>query len=198
MRSRLLLVALASWAIATPALASTMPAIDRTGHALALGSGGTSGAGLALDLAVAPRWRVGIEAGNHNFTHLYAYAGLRGSYLLSEPGEQLQTAITAGVWGEATGPVIRPDNTTYTDYRVDRYALGMSWAYAFTPELVGRLTLANLSDFLWFNAMPWNLLAGFYGQDTGVELGYRLSPHLELTLGCNTRFNQLFGVSCLF
>lgn len=192
------LSALAVWSLALPAAASTLPAIDHTGTTLALGSGGTQGAGMAVDFAVAPRWRLGLEAGSHVFTHLYAYMGIRGSYLLSDPGDRLKTAVTGGVWGTATGPVIRPDGTTYTETRVDRYSLGLSWAYAFTPEWVGRLDMPNLSDFFWFNAMPWNLLLPFYGQDTGVELGYRISPNLEVTVGFNTAFNQLLGVTYLF
>lgn len=198
MKPSIVALALAVWSFALPAAASTMPAIDHPGHTLAVGSGGTQGAGLALDLAIAPRWRIGLEAGNANFTHLYAYMGIRGAYLLSDPGARLTTAVTGGVWGNATGPVTRTDGTSYTEFRFDRASLGLSWAYAFTPQLIGRLNMPNLSDVLVFNAMPWNLLAPFYGQDTGVELGYRVNPNLELTVGFNTRFNQLVGISLLF
>lgn len=175
-----------------PAHASTMAAIDRHESTWSLGTGGFHGVGGSLDLAVAPRWKVGAFVGNASLNRLFAYHGIRTTYAITEPGATLSSGFLFGVSGEQLGP----DNLW--NYVGPRVNVGMLWAYSLTPQLTLRLNLANLGDWLLLPWSPWYLLTAFYGQETGVHLGYRLNPSTEITLGANPTFNQILGLRIAF
>lgn len=155
--------------LAASAQASTLPRADFDRRPV-LALGGGQALGISFDTPLNSNWSVGAALGSRafvgarvEFRSLYRLIGL-------EPQAMYQLAWMAGA--QAAGPAFG---------RLDTVAplLGVVGAYQPLPQWVLRASLAGAYP----SSEPWRA--------SGIELSYRYSPSLELTVGYNGRGDVL-------
>lgn len=158
-----------------PVQASTLPKaeVDHSAFVFALGPS------IALDFKLAPQVSLGgslglpflVEGFNNGVNSRY---DVRVMYrFLQQSGFSLSGIF--GVWG----------NANFSNTQLSRWVgleLGLGLAYKFTPQLTGRLNLVGGYNF--FGGRGFNFY-DYYPPASGFELGYKLNPNLEGTLGYN-------------
>lgn len=168
---------------AGPALASTMPAADRTATAVMLGSGPAVGFGWSPG----QRWSFGVSAAVPFFFY-QDFGTLRygawGMYQLLEQDGFYMAGI-AGLYGD----VYVPDANRYSPVGLQ---LGAALAYRLNKRLTLRLNIVpgvslRLPPAGWVVFPP----AG------GAEIAWRMQDNLELSLGYNGS-GDILGLNWIF
>lgn len=175
-KARILRLAFSGMAVvlATPAQASTLPRADFEQRPL-LALGGGQALGLSFDVPLNANWSLGAALGSRAFVG--ARAEFRALYRLvgADGGGRYQLA---GMFGsQAAGPAFGRLNTLAP-------LLGITGAYQMLPQWTLRASLAGAypSSEMW--------------RSSGIEVGYRYSSGLELTIGYNGR-GDLLGLKLL-
>ncbi|HEY9855771.1 MAG TPA: hypothetical protein V6D05_08560 [Stenomitos sp.] len=171
-------------AFALPAAASTMPRADITGRDMRyFGLGLGHALSVSADVALAPQWTLGASLGTGywNDPEPYRY-DVRWVYSFVTGGRTgLSIAGILGIWG----------GTTFQNpYNLDHLPVpevGFGLAYPFTRDLVARLNLI----VPYYGQVPGPYFYMFGGPSGGLELGYRVRPYMEATLGINGQGNYL-------
>lgn len=163
---------LASSALASPVMASTMPKAEADRSSIVIGLGPS----FSFDANLAPHMLLGASVGLPFLVS--GFTGVPGRYDVRLTYEFLQQGAFSlagifGVWGN-----VRFDNPSIS--RFFGLELGVGLAYRFTPQLTGRLNI--VPGF----AFPVGTgVADFYPPAGGFELAYRFTPTFEGTLGYN-------------
>ncbi|MBI6547088.1 MAG: hypothetical protein HY692_09855 [Cyanobacteria bacterium NC_groundwater_1444_Ag_S-0.65um_54_12] len=164
--------------VAKSATASMLPPADFKPTSRTVGIGLGYGGGVAVDLGIERNLSAGIS-----FGYLAAPIGNRFDLRLlyqfvNGESKSLTIAGIIGLWAD-TGfadspfPFLPPLEG------------GFALSYPITPQLITRL---NLVVPLFSPRRPFDI---FGGPAAGVELGYRLRPNLEGTIGLNGQGNLI-------
>lgn len=172
-------------ALALPAAASTLPRADITGRDMRyFGLGVGHALGVSADVAMGPQWTLGASLGSGfwNDWEPYRYDA-RAVYSFVNGGRTgLSIAGILGLWG-GTGQFQNP----YGLGRAPVPEVGFGLAYPFTPDLVARLNLI----VPYYGQIPGPYFYMFGGPSGGLEVGYRVRPYLEATVGVNGQGSYL-------
>lgn len=171
--------------LTAPALGSTMPGADRLNSGLSLGSGPAAGGQWKLPWG--DRCQLGAS-GAAPFFFFQDFGTLRyGAYglcqLLNQDGFYM--AGVAGLYGD----VYLPDNNRYSP-------LGLQLGAAFAYQLNAALTLRlNLVPGVSLRLPPTGWVV--FPPAGGAEIGWKLNPNFELSLGYNGN-GDILGLNWIF
>lgn len=171
-------------AFALPANASTLPRADITSRDMRyFGLGVGHALSVSADVALGPQWTLGASLGSGlwNDPEPYRY-DVRTVYSLVNGGRAgLSIAAILGLWGG--GAFQNPYNLG--NLPVPEVGFGLS--YPFTRDFVGRLNLI----VPYYGQIPGPYFYMFGGPSGGAEVGYRVRPYMEATVGVNGQGNYL-------
>lgn len=184
---RLILAALATGVLATPALASTLPQADFPANRRLLGIGaGSDNVSVSLDVPLSTALSIG---GSVNLpgvgigTSRLIY-DVRGLYQFIDGGRRnLSIAGILGFWG----------THWYGGGFTNNLELGFGLAYPFTQQITGRLNL--IVPYYGILEGPYYFTLG--GPAAGLEIAYLFNPQIEGTLGVNGQ-GGLLGLNIRF
>lgn len=170
------------------AAASTLPPVDFGTHpivGLAIGTGlawAPSGAA-SFDLPLGDAWLVGASAGTSYGTQLNFDA--RVLYRLVQGNRESPTiGVMAGLWGAPGMPGFQLPGSVAP-------FVGFGLSYNLSKRFTARLNLAYSPLFNYNNSA---LLFMDGPPSAGIEVGYRVRPNLQATLGLDGR-GDLVGLS---
>lgn len=170
-------------AMALPAAASTLPRADLHGPDMrTFGLGLGHALSVSADIALSPRLTLGASLGSGlwNDPEPYRY-DVRAVYALVSGGRtSLSIAAILGLWGATTFK--NPYNLG--NLPVPEVGFGISYPFS---DFVARLNL--IVPYYGQIAGPYFYMFG--GPSGGLELGYRVRPYMEATLGTNGQGNYL-------
>ena len=173
---------LSALAVAAPAAASSLPRVDfGTEPILGLGLGANQGlsvgGSLSLDVPLGTRWMAGASVGS-SLARSITY-DVRAVYRLVDGGPETPAiGVIVGLWGAPGAPGFQLPGGVAP-------LVGFGLGYSINDQFDVRL---NLSYSPFFNYGSGEFLTFIGGPPlAGLEVGYRLAPGLEATLGINGR-----------
>lgn len=181
------LAILVPFALAAPAMASTLPEADFTYGQRVLGLGIGQGISGSVDVPISRQVSLGGAIGIPAFA--LSEFDVRGLYKFVDGGRKGFTldGILGVLGATALYPGAPPANLE----------VGIGMAYPFTDKIIGRVNLV-IVPFLFGNNGNAGFVANpafyngiFAGPSGGLEVAYRFTPRLEGTLGENGLGNLL-------
>lgn len=172
-------------ALALPAAASTLPRADITSRDMRyFGLGAGHALSVSADAAMGPQWTLGASLGSGfwNDRESYRY-DVRAVYSFVNGGRTgLSIAGILGLWGGA-----QEFQNPYHLGKIPVPEVGFGLAYPFSGDFVVRLNLI----VPYYGQIPGPYFYMFGGPSGGLELGYRVRPYMEATVGINGQGNYL-------
>lgn len=170
--------------------ASTIPKPDLKSNDISLGTGPS----LSTDIKITPQLNIG---GSFSLPLRFAFVkpeffgvfqyDLRSSYLLYERNSLTITAI-GGIWGNGNlfgtfgkDKDIKGNSKVAEPLAPVGIELGFGITYQFTIDLALRINIVPGFSF----SQNSELARGLFPPAAGIELGYRLRPGIEGTVGLN-------------